>query len=306
MVNVAMPAPRRQVTSGHALVVLLALTWGGYWPAMKIALGEVDVWLFRTLSGIGGGLTFLALLKASGARLTVARQEWRPLIVTTLLNMTLFPLCSLLALRLYGAGPAVIIAYTMPVWVALLASTTLKEALTLRLMGALGLGFLGIGALASEALLSMDGAPVAGPLLVLVGAIVWAVGVALQKLTRWTTPVPVLTGWQLLLGTTPFVPMCVIASDFSVLAKLSLAAALGWAYSTFVGFVLGYLLFYQIIARLPVTVAAMTSLAVPVAGVLASALVLGEHVSAAEMIALGLVVSAVGLVLFDGPRDRSS
>lgn len=299
MAENTIPVAQPRTIGSLALILLLALAWGCYWPAMKVALGEVDVWLFRTLSGVGGGLTFLALLKAGGAPLAVPRAERMPLALTALLNMTLFPLCSLLALRFYGAGPAVIVAYTMPVWVALLGSFVLRERLSLRRLGALGSGLLGLAVLLLTEVRRTGGVLPAGALLVLLGAVFWAGGVVLQKRTAWTMPVSVLTGWQLVLGTVPFVPACFALSDFSVFGKLSTWALLAWAYSTFVGFVLGYYLFYQVIARLPVTIASITTLVVPVVGVLASGLLLGERVGAAELIALGAVVTAVALILFE-------
>jgi drug/metabolite transporter (DMT)-like permease len=49
---------------------------------------------------------------------------------------------------------------------------------------------------------------------------------------------------------------------------------------------------------LPVTVATLGSLAVPVVGVLSSALFLGEKVHGTDALALVLVVSALGLILY--------
>lgn len=286
---------RRQLMDA-ALVLLLALAWGCYWPAMKVALQEVDVWLFRSVSGLGGGVTFLLMLKMRGFSLRVPRAEWRPLALTTLLNMTLFPLCSLLALRFYAAGASVIVAYTMPVWVALFSVVTGREAPSGKCLAALGLGLIGLIALVFDDIRSAGGFP-AGALLVLLGAVLWAAGVMLQKHTAWTTPISVLTGWQLVLGTLPFVPVSLVLSDVSVFRHISLAASSAWLYSTFVGFVLGYYLFYRIIARLPATMASMTSLVVPVFGVLASAVILREPIRAADILALASIVTAIGLVL---------
>ena len=287
------------------LALLLALAWGCYWPAMKRALGEMDVWLFRSSSGLVGGLTFLLTLGSRGLSLRVARTDWRPLASTALLNMTLCPLCSLLALRFYAAGSSVIVAYTMPVWVALFTVATRRERLSGRFFAALGLGLLGLTALVSNDIRTAGGFP-AGALLVLSGAAAWAVGVMLQKYTAWKTDVAVVTAWQLVLGTLPFVPVSLAVSNFSAFGHLSLAASFAWLYSTFIGFVLGNYLFYRIIARLPASTAATISLGVPVCGVLASAVALGERIGPADIAALAFIVAAVGLVLIKSEPDAGA
>jgi drug/metabolite transporter (DMT)-like permease len=288
----------RDTTTNLILVLLLSLIWGCYWPAMKVALREVDVWLFRSVCGLGGGLLFLVIIRLSGQRLVVPRKEWPPLLLATLLNMTLFPLCSLLALKIYAAGAAVIIAYTMPLWVALVSPLVLDERLTRRRVMALCIGFLGIATLMMSEICHFGEFPV-GALLVLLGAGFWAGGVVVQKYATWTTPVSVLTAWQLILGAIPFVPISAAQSDPDLLSRISAQAELAWLYSALGGFVLGYYLFYQIISRLTAMVASITSLAVPVVGVLASAVLIGEGIGAAELIALGSVITAVALVLFE-------
>jgi len=60
----------------------------------------------------------------------------------------------------------------------------------------------------------------------------------------------------------------------------------------------GQFLWLKIVDLLPVTIAALGSLAVPVVGVLSSALFLGEEVHGTDALALVLVVSALGLILY--------
>jgi len=168
---------------------------------MKFVLRDVDVWLFRSVCGLFGGSAFLLLLRLRGQSLAVPRSEWPSLLLSTALNMTLFPQFSLLALRLHAAGSSVIIiACTMPVWVAAFSAAIRYERLTNRRVVALGFGALGLIALISDDI-ATTGEPPKGAILVLLGAAVWAMGVLVQKHTRWRSTPSVLTGWQLVLGT---------------------------------------------------------------------------------------------------------
>ncbi len=55
---------------------------------MKIALGEILPWTFRTFCLFLGGLGVLALARVSGSTLAIPIAELRPLILVALLNIT--------------------------------------------------------------------------------------------------------------------------------------------------------------------------------------------------------------------------
>ena len=105
------------------LVLLGALTvlWGSNWPAMKLALRELDPWTFRTICLLVGGGGLLALVRVGGQSLRVPRPERGPLAVVAFFNITAWHLCSAYGLTLVQAGRAVIIAYTMPLWTVIFA-----------------------------------------------------------------------------------------------------------------------------------------------------------------------------------------
>jgi drug/metabolite transporter (DMT)-like permease len=147
------------------------------------------------------------------------------------------------------------------------------------------------------------GAAPAGALLMLGAAVSWAIGTVLTKARRWTAPTAVLTGWQLVLGAGPIVLGAAIrwwgAGGVSIGRPdaLSAAALLGTAYATFVGVIFCHWAWFRIVAVLPAAVAAIGTLGVPIVGLLTSALVLGEPIGAIELVALVLVVGALGILV---------
>jgi drug/metabolite transporter (DMT)-like permease len=290
----AAAAPATGRLGGLALLVSLAVVWGVNWPAMKLALAEVDVWSFRALCAAGGGLMFLALLRASGRRLRVAPAERRPLALAALFNITLWPVASAIALTTYPAGPSAIVAYVMPAIAAGLGSLVLKERFTTRRLAALALGMGGL-----VALLAPRGGVPPGAAWMLFGACLWAVGTILLKRTRWTTPTAVMSAWQIFIGGLPIVLIAIPLGDWDAWARLSPVGTAALAYSVVLGVIVGQWLWFRLVGMLPIAVAGVCSLAVPPVGVLSGALLLGERVGWPELLALTLVTAAIGLVLFE-------
>jgi drug/metabolite transporter (DMT)-like permease len=221
--------------------------------------------------------------------------------VVALFNITGWHLCSAYGLTLVQAGRGAIIAYTMPLWTVVFGRLLIGELITPSRAAALGLGLAGMAVLVTPDLGAIRAAP-AGALLVLGAAVSWAIGTVLTKARRWTVPTAVLTGWQLLVGAVPIVLGAAIrwgagAASVGGPDGPSTAAVLGTAYATFVGVIFCHWAWFRIVAMLPAAVAAIGTLGVPVLGLLTSALVLGEPIGAIELVALVLVVGALGILV---------
>jgi drug/metabolite transporter (DMT)-like permease len=144
----------------------------------------------------------------------------------------------------------------------------------------------------------------AGTVLMVGAAMSWAIGTVLTKARRWNIATTVLTGWQLVLGGVPIVLGALArlgaaggTGPVSQLTSLSAGAVLGTAYATFVGVIFCHWAWFRLVAILPPAVAAIGTLGIPVVGLLASALVLGEPVGSAEIAALILVVSGLAILI---------
>jgi len=75
---------------------------------------------------------------------------------------------------------------------------------------------------------------------------------------------------------------------------------LGWAlmaYMTAVPMAICYLAWFAALRRLPPATASMATLATPVVGVLAAALILGEPLALKEALGLAVVIGGLALVL---------
>ncbi|MFQ5827797.1 MAG: DMT family transporter [Candidatus Methylomirabilia bacterium] len=290
--------------TGVILLGALTILWGLNWPAMKLGLSEVEPWTFRTLCLLTGGIGLLGIGKTGGHSLKIPRRERWPVCVVALFNTTAWHMFTAYGLTLIGAGRAAIIAYTMPLWAVILGRVVLHERVAPARSLALLLGLAGLAILIGPELSILWAAPV-GALFMLGAAVSWATGTVLVKHVQWTMPTVLLTGWQLLLGAVPVMIGQIILEPVPSLADLGVKGVVGTAYAALIGVLFCTYAWFRIVRMLPSGIAAIGTLGVPAVGVFSSGLILGEPVGLREVAALGLVMSAVGLVLL-GPSVPAS
>lgn len=281
--------------STWVLLAALTLGWGCNWPMMKLALAEVPVWTLRAVSIAAGAAGMFLIAAAGGLRLLPPRNQWPRLALTAVFNITLWNLLVAYGLTYLPAGRAVILAYTMPLWAVLLARVVLREALNARRALGLALGMLGMLLLIGDELAAVRAAPV-GTLLVVGGALAWAIGTVLMKRFPTRLPITAFTGWQLAIGGAP-IALGALAVDWGDWRPLSWQAGAAVAYNALVAFVLCHWMWFKIVSRASAGVSALGSMTIPVAGVASSMLVLGERPGWQEYAALLLVIAALATVL---------
>lgn len=281
--------------TGFLLLAFLGLAWGTNWPAIKIAVLEMPIWQYRAATALAAGVCLLLYAWMSGQKLRVPRGQWPALGVVTLTNVTLWLIFVGYGVKLMESGQASLIGFTAPLWVALLAWMFLGEPLTKRRLGALAIGMGGIAVLMWPSFGSLGERPL-GALLVLAGAISFAVGTIVTKRVDWAVPPASFAGWQLVLGGIP-IAVIAAASEPMIMHRASTEAWLATAYTTFAGLVLAYIAWFRIIKIFDAGTASIGTLAVPAVGLLSGAIILGEPIGWRQLTALAMVLSAVGLVL---------
>ena len=290
---------------GILLLILLWLVWGATWPAMRMVFVKVPVWQFRALSCAAGAVVLLALGRLfDGGQWRVPRRLWGWLVLAGLLNITGWHVLTGYGLQMLGAGHAAIVCYTMPVWVALMSVIVLKEAMTVRKVTALFLGLVAVFVLLSTDFAAL-GTSRLGIAMVAGSAVSWAAGTIVVKRFDWRANMYALAGWQLVVGFFPMAAGAIFTEDF-LLFEASTQANWAMLYIVVLGVITGYALWFRLVKMFTPTVAAIGSMMVPVVGVISGAIVLGEGIGWRELVALGCVLAAVGLVVFQAHRpDRT-
>jgi drug/metabolite transporter (DMT)-like permease len=277
--------------------MFLAITsvgWGFNWPVTKYLLGELPPLTLRGSTGVVGAALLAALALARGQSLFVGREMWLRLALAALLNVTGWMVLMGLALLWLPASETALIAYTMPVWASILAWPVLGERPTLLRAIALAMAFAGLGTIMGGNGFSANAEKLPGILMALAGSFGFALGTVLaKKLPLKLPPIPAAS-WQIGLGCFP-VALVGLAIETTHLDRVT---GLGWwllVYSTVIQFCIAYVSWFAALSRLPASVAAIGTMAVPVIGVVASAIALHEPLGPVQIAALVFTLSAVVL-----------
>jgi len=292
-------AARRVSASGLFLVGILTLVWGCNWPVLKLGVTELAPLTFRAATLPFAALGLLLAARLSGDSIRIPREHWGKVLALALFNIAAWNGLILFGVQQMPAGRSAILAYTMPVWTVLFGMVLLHEPLSRRKIIGLALGMLGMAVLLGEDVRHITRSPM-GTLLIVAAAISWAFGTVLLR--RWKPAVPqnTLTGWMMLIGWLPIV-VCVPLFDAHPLSALGGMSGTAWfavLYNIFLAGTLAHWAWFTMARTLPVAVSSLSSLPVPVVGVLSGILFLGERPGPSEYIALALVLAALSAVLF--------
>jgi drug/metabolite transporter (DMT)-like permease len=284
----------RIAPAGLMFLAITSVGWGFNWPVTKFLLSELPPLTLRGVTGVLGALLLAALALIRGDSLTVAPGIWPRIVVAGLLNVTGWMVLMGLALLWLPASEAALIAYTMPVWASIIAWPVLGEQPTLLRTIGLVMAFAGLASIMGGNGIAASEAKLPGIIMALAGAFGFALGTVFSK--KYPVHLPPITAaaWQIGTGSLP-VAIAGLALETTHLEQVT---TLGWGllfFSTVGQFCIAYVSWFAALSRLPASVAAVGTMAVPVIGVVTSAIALHEPLGAGQIAALVLTLAAVVL-----------
>jgi drug/metabolite transporter (DMT)-like permease len=274
-------------------LVLLCLGWGVTWPMMKIALNEIPPFSMRVSSLMLGviTLTSLSLLQRRSLRIPRLR-TLAHLCAASFFNIVAFSVLTPFAQISAATSRVAIVVYTMPIWATLMA--ILGERLNTVRALALALCVAGMSVLIYP--LATLGIPT-GILLAVGAAIGWAAGTIYLKWAKIDGDPMAAALWQLVIGVIVIGALLPIVEGSLHLKQAHWGAILAMIFSGVIGSGISYFLWFDIVRRLPATVAALGILSSPVIGVVSSMLILGEQPTLTDIVGFALMLAASASVL---------
>jgi drug/metabolite transporter (DMT)-like permease len=288
-------APETDATdSAKLMVVLLAFAWGFSWIATAEALREVSPWSLRFAASTIGVSTLAAAALVTGHDLRLPPGERLHVAIAGFFNVAVFNIMSAFAQLAGATSRVVIIAYSMPIWAVALSRILLGERLNAIRMVAIALCAAGLTILVWP---QFAAGPSLSVLFSLASALSWAFATVYLKWVKAQVAPLANATWQLLFGGA-FIGIGMLAFDhYPRIWPLHGASLLALLYLGVIGVGLAHFLWWSIVGRLPTATAAIGALLVPVVGVIASTVILGERPTWADIIGFALIFAAAACVL---------
>ena len=278
-----------------ALLGTLTLVWGTNWPLFKIALDELPVLTFRAIVLVTASLVLLAIMLARGESFAVPRGKWPALVAASALNLFIWNIATSIAVLYIPSGHASVLAYTMPLWVALIGFAVFGQRLTGRLLAAILIGASAVVALMVPNFSSYAHAP-AGLFWGLFAGFCWAVGTFVVKRTSWQGMGLSLTFWQVVI-TLPPILLGALLIDGLPTHWPSTQALAATIYTGAVPMALGTAAWFALVKLLPAQVAGLSAIAIPIVAIVSGVLILHEPLSPLQALAIASTVLSLWLAL---------
>lgn len=280
------------------IAILLVILWSLNWPASQIALTGLPPLSFRVFTLLGGALLLLILCLYRKEKLSVAPKSWMALITLSLLNVGFFNILSAYALHVIGGGRAAIIAFTMPLWVAIIQTLygvkLTKERVVALLLGVIGLSLILISVIGDQ---EFD---MFAAMLMLMAAMFWASGSVALSRTKLRISIPALAMWMTLISgaftllLTPLQPEPLLSMPQSV------ESLFGLFYGAVVGIAVCQAIWFFLLSRLEPTGASLLLLSIPPLGSLFSWLLLDAKLTVIDFVSLSfLALSALTPTVYE-------
>ena len=279
----------------YLLLICLAFVWGIHWPVAKIGLRDLPPFTYGALRVATGLAVIVAVLAVRrGARLP-SRHDVPVILSVGLGQMAAGIVLMNFALPLISAGRSSILVYTMPLWVALIQLPMLRAGGAGRQVAGLLVGLAGIAILLNpQAIDWQSSSQLLGSAGLLVSAILWAVTTIHLRRHEWHGKPLDLMPWQLLIALVPLVIAALVLEHGQPIhwEPTAVAAVL---YSGPLATALAFWLTQSISRSLSPLATTMGFLAVPVVGLASSWLLLGEPLTALDLV--GAATTFLGIVV---------
>jgi len=277
-------------------LITLSIIWGGSYLFMKIAVGFLPVFTIVFARVAFGAMTLGAILLVSGLQLPKGWVKWRAFLGMGLLNNVIPMSLIVFGTHSISAGLASIINAMTPIFTLMFAHLlTTDERLTAYKLIGIGLGFCGVIVLIGPGLLLNIDASVIGELACVAASISYATSNIFGRrfVSMGLKPLEIAFG-QVSSSSLILLPLACWVDQPWTLALPPIYAILSVVALGMLCTRIAYLLFFHVLTRSGAVAIALVTLLIPPSAITLGAVVLGEPISAQNLIGMALI--AIGLM----------
>jgi drug/metabolite transporter (DMT)-like permease len=299
---IALPVPHRLTTSLRlpVMVITFCVLWSAAFAVAKVAVIDCPPLLLLTSRFLVAGLLILAVAAVARTPWTLSRRDVFFFAIVGIANQALYLGLGYVGLREISAGLSTLIASSNPILIAVLAVFLLGERMTARKVAGLLLGFSGVAFIVSHRL-SLGGDSLRGILFTVGGLLALVGGTLVFKLFAPKDGLWIGNGVQSLAAGIASLPFALtFESVGDVVPSWRLLVAL--AYLSLAVSIFAFLLWFHILKASGATAASSYHFLMPPLGMLFGWLLLGEHISPADL--LGILPVVLGIYLVTRPAVR--
>jgi drug/metabolite transporter (DMT)-like permease len=289
-------APGRRI-----LLAGLILTWAISWPVIKVGVATVPPIWYACFRYAIATVCLFALVLARREAVLPSRADWPLVAVSGVLQMAAYSALSALALTALPAGRASVLAFSTPLWVVPLAAWWLRERTSRRIILGVGLGLLGVLAIAAPSLHAQVAGQTLAYAMLMAAAASWAVSIVAVRAHRFTASALALAPWQMLLAACLLLPLAITVEGAP--QPMAISGATSLAYVGPIATAFAYWAAVEAGRHFRASTLSMALLATPAVGILLSALALGETVGPSLIAGAALVATGIRLVVVPGVEE---
>ena len=194
--------------------ILFAMLWASASAATKIGILSAQPLVIGNFRFFIAGALMLGYSYLFQKNRLPKGGEWKQLAIYGFLNVTIYLGCFVIAMKHVSAGIGSLAAATNPLIISILSAFWIGRSIKkIEILG-LVFGITGVG-IATYPLLKNSFADVEGLIILSVSMISYSVGTVYYSSQKWTLPLLVINGWQVLLGGILLVPITLSFTDWT-------------------------------------------------------------------------------------------
>ncbi len=279
------------------LLLFLSVLWGGSFFFVALALRELPPMTVALARVSLAAALIYPVFKFQGGVLPKSLAGWMPFSVMGLLNNIIPFTLIFTGQTMISSGMASVLNATTPLFTVVVLASFGDERLIARRIAGVMIGLIGVVVLRGPGIAMSENQTI-GMLLCLGGALSYGFS-GLWGRRHFNNVPPVTSATCQLISSS--VIMAVIAAAIDQPWQLPMPGLVTWA-ALFglagLSTALGYIVFFQILARAGATNVMLVTLLIPVTAILLGVLVLGEPLTAYEV--AGALIIAASLLVIDG------
>lgn len=277
------------------LILVITLLWGYAWVLMKSALLYMGAYTFSMFRfGVGSSVLILMVIFLKVG--LPPKKYWKHIIIVGILQTAIVFLLVMYGLQFVDAGKSSILLYSMPMWSSILAAIFLREKVTLPKFIGLLMGMVGLLTIVGwDIWAGQSGSVIFGEFLILISAISWGLANVYYRLKLAHLPKLQTSAFQMLFGTIGIV-IVTLLTEWGEPVTFNAESIFYILFTGIFASALCFTVWFMVLSVVDMVTATISTLLVPIFGLLFSYLILDESFTTGVLIGslliiLGIIVS---------------